>query len=218
MDIEDKVDWEIIGLWVGIGVTFLLGLFNLFLGGGILRRREKVIVRNSEVCAEFLRKGTREMFYGHITRNIITLACDVISIDASCDLVLTGGEQELEVKEVEVILDKKARKSLERYFRIRNSIELQQVDYYEGKPLSPPILLVPRKTARFRNKVPFDCTNEFEKEYEKMESGSYPEFVQPLLDKLETKYQICWTRYDYRRLCWRFPQKWWRNPGKRVWG
>ena len=211
------MDIQIIALWIGLFITFVLGLVNFLWGPAILAHRDKVVVVNSEVYPEFLPKGTRERTRGG---GIVTLACAVLSIEAGCELVLTSGEKELEVKEVEVLLNKKACESLGRYFRfpLRNRFQLEQVADYEEEILLPPILLVPKKTVRFKRKMPLNCTDEFEKEHEKMESGSYPEFIQPLLDELETKYQIYWTRYDDKRLCWRFPQKWWRNLGKRLWG
>ena len=211
------MDIQIIALWIGLFITFVLGLINFLWGPAILARRDKVAVVNSEVYPEFLRKGTRERTHGG---DIITLVCDVLSIEVTCELVLTRGEKELEVKEVEVILDKRACEGLRRYFcfPLRNRLSLQQVDDYGEELLLPPILLAPKKTVRFKRRIPLDCTDEFEKEYEKMESGSYPGFIRLLLDELETKYQICWTRYDGKRLCWKFPQKWWRNLGKRLWG
>jgi hypothetical protein len=205
------MDTATIILGIGVLISLVLGVINL------LARREKVAVVNSQVYLEFLPKGTSVDGPGGYK---ISLNYAALSIEASCELVLTRGEKELEVKEVEVILDKKTCENLKRYFRIplHNRLQLYHINAYEGEPLPQPIVLETKKTLRFKRIIPFDCTDEFETEYEKMEGGSYPEFVQPLLDELETKYHICWTRYDGKRLCWRFPQKWWRNLGKRLWG
>ncbi len=191
-------------------------MINFLWGPAILSRREKVAIVNPEVYAEFVLKGTRETTYG----GILTVKNYIVSIEARCELVLTNGGKGVEVKEVEVILDKKACKSLRGYFHIplRNRLQLSHINAYEGKPLPQPIVLESKKTVRFKRKIPLNCTDKFEKEYGKMESGSYPEFIQPLLDKLEAKYHICWTRYDGKKLCWTFPQKWCRNLGKRLWG
>ena len=58
--------------------------------------RDKVAVVHSEVYQEFLPKGTQER-----TRwgEIITRVCDVLSVEVTCELVLTHGKQELEEKE-----------------------------------------------------------------------------------------------------------------------
>ncbi len=198
-----------------VGIGILLGIANLVYWVW-LAKREKVAIVNPDVYAEFLPKGYRERF----PLGVITLARAVISIDASCELVLKAGEKELEVKGVEVILDKKTCESLGRYFEAprHSRLYLWQVDDYDKRIFPPPRSLALKKAVRFQNKIPIDCTDEFEEEYEEIESGSYPEFIQPLLDELETKYQICWTRYDGKELHWRFPQKWWRNLGKRLWG
>jgi hypothetical protein len=209
------MDIQIIGLWVGLAITFLLGLINFLWGGAILARREKVAIVNPEVDAGFLNKGTRQTTYA----GILTLSEHIVSIEARCELLLTSGEKE-EVKEVEVILNEKACKSLRRYFHIplRNRFQLTHINAYEGKPLPQPVVLELKKTVQFRREIPLNCTDTFKTEYGKMESGSYPEFIQPFLDRLETEYQICWTRYDGKRLCWNFPNKWWRNLGKKLWG
>jgi len=206
------MDTATIILGIGVLVSLVLGVINL------LARREKVEVVNSEVYPEFLPKGTRidrpsgESVFLH---NYAEL-----SMEVSCELVLICGEKELEVKEVEVVLDKKVCESLRRYFHLplRNRLQLQRVNVYEESLLPHPILLVPKKAVRFRREIYLNCTDEFAKDYEKMEGGSRPDFIQSLLDKLETKYQICWTRYDNKKLCWSFPKKWWRNVGKRLWG
>jgi len=211
------MDVQIIGLWVGLAITFLLGLINFLWGPAILARREKVAIVNPKVYVFFLSKATRQ----RTSENIVALQCecDALSIDASCELVLTQGEKELEVKEVELILDEKACKGLERYFHLshRNRLNLEQTTDYEGEISVTPILLSTKKTARFKSEISFDCTDEFEREHDKIGVDSYPEFIQHLLDELATKYQICWTRYDGKRLCWHFPDKWWRNLGKKLW-
>ena len=198
------------------GVGTFLGIAN-FIYWVWWARREKVAVVYPEVYAEFLPKGTRETTYGG---GIVTLSNDVLAIEVKCELVLTSREKGLEVKEVEAILDNKACKNLKKYFRfpLLNRLQLSHINAYEGKPIPQPILLEPKKAVRFKRKIPLNCTDEFEKEHKKTEGSSYPEFIQPFLDELETEYQICWTRYDGKRSCWKFPEKWWRNLGKKIWG
>jgi len=207
------MDMQIIGLWIGLAVTFVLGLINFLWGPAILARKEKVAVVNSEVYPQFLPKGSR------IDRrdgtSIFLHNHAELSMEVNCELVLTCGEKEL-VREVQVLLDKRTCESLKRYFHLplRNRLHLEQINAYAEQPIS----LVPKKAVRFKSEIYLNCTDEFAKDYEKMEGSFCPEFIQPLLDELETRYQICWTRYDGRRLCWKFPQRWWRNLGKRLWG
>jgi hypothetical protein len=213
------MDMQIIGLWIGLAITFLLGLINFLWGPAILTRREKVAIVNPKVYVSFLSKSERR----RTSEDIVALQCecDALSIDASCELVLTQGERELELKEVEAILDEKACKGLGRYFHLphSNSFYLAQItDVDEIQSPFTPSLLSTKQTVFFKGETSFDCTDEFEREHEKIGADSYPEFIRPLLDKLRTEYQICWTRYDGKRLCWRFPDKWWRNLGKKLWG
>ncbi|MBA7682010.1 hypothetical protein ES703_90356 [subsurface metagenome] len=206
-----------------MSIELILGGIGTFLGVANLvywawwSKRDKVEVVYPAVYAEFLPKGTRVDRPDEF-KTFLNYA--ELSIEVSCELVLTRGEKKLEVKEVEVILDKKTYKSLKKYFQLpfRNRLTLYHVSAYGEKSIPQPIVLEPKITVQFKRALPFNCTDEFEKEYKKMEDGSYPDFIQSLLDELETKYQICWTRYDDKRLCWRFPQKWWQNLGKKLWG
>jgi hypothetical protein len=173
---------------------------------------------NSEVYPEFLPKGTRiDRPSGEsiVLRNYAELL-----IEASCELVLARGDKDLEVKEVEVILNKKTCENLRRYFFIpsHNRLGLRLINIYEDEPSLQPILLEPKRTIQFKREIYLDCSDDFKKEYEKMENGSRPEPIQSLLDELENKYKICWTRYDGKRVCWKFPDKWYRNLGKKLWG
>jgi hypothetical protein len=213
------MDVQIIGLWVGLAITFVLGLINFLWGPAILARRDKVAIVNPIFHVFFLSKDTRQ----RTSENIIALQCecDALSIEVSCELVLTQGERKLEIKEVEVILDEKACKGLERYFHLPYSNRLNLAQTADDEKVQSPFtpsLLSTKQAVLFKGEASFDCTDEFERARDKIGVDSYPEFIQPLLDELKTKYQIRWTRYDGKRLCWRFPDKWWRNLGKKLWG
>ncbi len=121
------MDTATIVLGIGVLISLVLGVINL------LARREKVAVVNSKVYPQFLPKGT---WLDRPGGESIYLNYAELSIEAACELVLTSREKELEVKEVEVILDKKACKSLRRYFHIplRNRLQLSHINAYEGKP------------------------------------------------------------------------------------
>jgi len=206
------MDTATIVLGIGVLISLVLGLINFLWGPAILARREKVTVVNSEVYPEFLSKGAR--VDTRLGMGPLFIKNPALSIEASCELVLTRGQKEIEVKEVELKFDRVTSDKLKAYFQIPHQNRI----YLLGEPTKVNVLLPVKKSVQFSAERLFDCTEEFQTQYDKMGSGSYPEFIQPLLDKLETKYQICWTRYDGQRVCWKFPQKWWRNLGKRLWG
>ena len=144
----------------------------------------------------------------------------ILSIEARCDLVLTSGPQELAVTGVEVILDKAACERLRKHFHplFSNRLRLPNVDPVTVRPPEYTGILKLKKPEHFENKVWRDCTDDFEKIYEEARNGPLPSFIEPLMAALEEKYQICWTRYDGKRLCWFFPDKLYRNLGKKIWG
>ena len=199
------------------GIGTLLGVAN-FAYWAWWAKRDKIAIVNSEVYPEFLHTGS--WIDNPDGARIFLHNYAELSMEVSCELVLTCGEKELEVREVEVVLDKKVCESLIRYFFIprRNRLQLRYINVYEENPVPQPILLVPKKAVRFKREIRLNCTDEFAKDYEKLEGGFCPEFIKALLDELEIKYQICWERYDGKRLCWRFPDRWWRNLGKKLWG
>lgn len=211
------MDTQIILLWVGLFITFVLGLINFLWGPAILSRREKIAILNPIFLVFFLSKDTRQKASEGI---IAECECDALGVDANCELVLTQGERKLEINEVEVILNKKACKRLERYFHLSDSsFHLAQItnDEEVQNPFTPS-LLSPKQPVLFKGEASFDCTDEFEKERAEMGLDSYPEFIVHPMDELRAKYQIRWTRYDGKKICWRFPDKWWRNLGKKIWG
>jgi hypothetical protein len=203
-------------LWTGLFITFVLGLINFLWGPAILSRREKIAILNPIFLAFFLSKETRQKASEGI---IAECECDALGVKAGCELVLIKGERKLEIKEVEVILNEKACRGLERYFYLPydNRFYLAQTaDYKEAQSPFTPSLLSTKQAVSFEGEESFDCTDDFERERDKIGIDSYPEFIQPSLDKLKAKYQICWTRYDGKRIFWRFPDKWWRNLGKKI--
>jgi len=198
------------------GIGTLLGVAN-FVYWAWLSKREKVAVVLHTSYVGFVHKGEETIGPG---QELITVNKHSLHLNISCALVLTSGETEIEVMEVNIQLNKEACRELRKYFQIpinnRSYVYRYELDP-EGYKVRGTVLQ-PKKPVDFTEDRLFVCTDEFEREYKKMKGGSYPEFIQPLLDKLETEYQICWTRYDDKELCWKFPQKWWRNLGKRLWG
>jgi len=209
---------QIILLWVGLSITFTLGLINFLWGPAILARREKVLIVNPEVSAEFWVKGALHRSHEYT----IALSEHNVLIETRCELLLKSMGMKLDVKEVKVILDEEACKSIKRYFQtpLKNRVYLSYINLGEETPVSRTAnaTLEPKQPLNFQSETFLQCTDKFNQEYEETGSDAYPEFIQPLLNKLETNYQICWTRYDGKEVCWRFPNKWWRNLGKKIWG
>ncbi len=210
------MDIQIIGLWVGFAITFLLGLINFLWGPAILTRREKVLIVNPEVCAEFWVKGTLNRSHGYT----IALSEHSVLIDARCELLLKSMGMKLGVKEVKVILDEEACKSIKRYFQTpsKNRVHLNYINAGGETPITRTAnaTLEPKQPLNFQSETFLSCTDKFNQEYEQIGSDANPKFIQPLLDRLENNYRICWTRYDGKEVCWRFPDKWWRNLGKKL--
>ena len=201
---------ETIILGAGVVISLILGVINLS------ARREKVAVVNPIVYAEFIPKGS--WVDGPDGSRICLHNHAELSFEASCELVLTQGEKELEVRDVGIILDSKTCEKLKRYFYLprHNRLTLYHSNAYNGDAIPQPMILETKKTLCFKRVLPITCADEFGEEYKKMEDGYRPEYIQPLLDELEAKYMICWTRYDGKTFCWRFPDKWWRNLGKKL--
>ena len=183
-----------------------------------LARRDRVAVVDHEVYPEFLPKGAREEMKGF--GQSVTLSCHTLAIEARCDLVLTSGPKELEVAGVKVILDKAACERLRKHFHppFSNWIRLPNEDPVTGQPPTCTGILKLKKREHFEHKVWQDCTDDFERIYEEVGNGPLPSSIKPLMATLEEKYQIWWTRYDDKQLCWRFPDRWYRNLGKKIWG
>jgi hypothetical protein len=194
----------------------LLGIAN-FVYWAWWAKRERVVVANSDVLPEFLPKGAHEVTpWGG---EPVTLIKHSLSIWVYCELILINGEHEVEIRDVQIRFDKVNSEKAREYFRLPslNGFLLYHVEPNTNKRVSR-AMIQPKKAVPFEVPRLFECTDKFEEEYEKLDSGSCPEFIQTLLDKLETKYQICLTRYDGKKLCWRFPDKWYRNLGKKLWG
>ncbi len=220
---------ETIILGIGVLISLVLGIVNL------LSRREKVAILINEryqgfaTYANFVPKGKEEIGPG---QKLVTVDNHSLHIHVGCALVLTSGDKELEVMGVEIRLHKETSEKLKKYFRLppRNRFPVYK---YETDPEGYKELgaiLQPKKYVDFTEDRLFECTDTFEERCKQLGFDLYPQtddydeytvtpdFIEPLLEQLRHKFELCWTRYDGKELCWRFPQKWWRNLGKRLWG
>ena len=77
---ESGADIQIIALWIGLFITFILGLFNFLWGGNILSRRGKLIIRKPTLKTSLVEENNR---------------IERIWIQSSFTIVRTRGEQDL---------------------------------------------------------------------------------------------------------------------------
>ena len=227
------MDIQIIALWIGLFITFALGLINFLWGGAILARREKVAIVKPEVYIYFLPKGVQSVGDYKKPAAIKNHALQII---VECSLVLTSGEKEIGVNSVYFKLEKRIYDRLKEYFRPPYAAPSYIFSFHlstwapQIADREPTAVLTPKKSADFIGEAFLPSTDKFDEKYEKLGIQPYPEgfqleelieapdFIETMLNELMTKYQICWTRYDGKELCWHFPDKWWRNLGKRLWG
>ncbi len=65
------------------------------------------------------------------------------------------------------------------------------------------------------------CNKEdYPKQPEEDETHYYtpPSFLKHTLDEVSNNYKIVYYRYDDKMVSWKFPDRWWRNLGKKLWG
>lgn len=194
---------------------FALGVLN-FVYWAWWAKRDRVAIVIDWSLADFVPKG--EETIGR-DQKLVTATDHCLHIYVGCALVLTRGQNEIEVRGVEVRLHKPTCEKLKKYFRLPTSNRFL-LHTYAGDPADRELgtVLQPKKSVDFTEDHLFQCTDEFKEQYENVGSGTCPDFIELLVERLGTEYQICWTRYDGKTLCWRFPQKWYRNLGKRIWG
>ena len=219
------------------GVGTFLGMAN-FIYWAWLARRERVVIVNPAVYTYFLPQGVQRVLEDRKPDGIHNHA---LQIEVVCTLALTNGEREIEVNEVDFKLEKNVYNRLKEYFLtpfqrqhgpfpsyvLSFHLPTYAINEDDRHLLS---LLKPKTSVDFRGVTFLESTERFDKDYEKLGIAPYtdgsepeefiesPEFAEPILEELYTNYQICWTRYDGKELCWRFPNRWWRNLGKKLWG
>ena len=209
------------------GAGTLLGIAN-FIYWAWWSKRDKVIIVVHDNHTNFVPKGKEEISSG---QKLITVNNHCLHIYISCAVVITRGETEIEVMEVEARLHKKTCEELKKYFRMPNQDRFHLYKYApDEKDREPGVVLQPKRPVDFTEDRLFECIDKFEERCKKSGFDLYPEtddygeytvppdFIKPLLDKLIYRYEICLTRYDGKQFCWKFPNRWWRNLGKKIWG
>ena len=94
------MDMQIIGLWIGLAITFILGLINFLWGGGILTRREKVKI-----------SIPRPTYAPHMHDRVLRVFCSV-------SFRRLGGEKVRNVDQIRLKPDAQTYQELQQYFSL----------------------------------------------------------------------------------------------------
>ena len=196
------MDMQIILLWIGLFITFVLGLVNFLYGGGILSRRDRVSVREGEVDTGMVlhRKDTTPYLW----------------VKGSFKLVRISGDRDLYLESAYIQLDEMVCEKLsqhivlppdnrvywgERYHEIgSNSYESRRLKANEPKKFKiRENFIIQDSLIKMREKE--------EREGRAIES---PEITDNLL-RIKSKFKIVWK--DSRGKEWqhRFPTKWYNK-------
>ena len=80
------------------------------------------------------------------------------------------------------------------------------------------VVLTSKKPVRFAAERLFECTDEFINKYGNKGQVECPKDIENLIHELENGYIFNYIRYDGKILSWHFPDKWYHNLGKKIWG
>jgi hypothetical protein len=133
--------------------------------------------------------------------------------------VLIRGDKELEVKKVEILFDEEAFNKVRNFFDTpQRMFDLHTEDFFTSGDLTE-CPLIPKKSVFFYREFHTIGNQHFIEKYGNVETNDeISSSIKSLNYELLRKYGINWTRYDGEKLCWKFPDTWWRNLGKKLWG
>ncbi len=214
---------QIIAIWIGLFITFVLGVVNFLWGPAILARREKVIVREPELTVSIVEKPQQKT--PHLTE------IERIFIQCRFKLVRTRGTQDLHLESAYLQLNKGLRKELEPYFRVRNEgrIYWEHRSYISTNEAEYKTLEI-NKPREFNVSENFNTRSSLgvlEKEIQSAQTKEEIKEKQASLKnlkdkvkKLKAKYMIVWIdgrgttrRYKIPEKCWNkfLPEHlWWK--------
>ena len=193
------MDWGIVGLWVGIIITFLLGLFNFLWGGGVISLRNVVRIRAPV-----------------IETHLIVFRRDIKPyLDFSCKfkLVRSRGEKDLYFEGVYIKCKKVIISKLENYFILPGN-EIFGSITYDGKELGHN----KRVSLKVNEPVEFVINDHFwiqdslikilEKEERERNATQSPQIMNDLYE-LANKYIVVWQDGRGKEWQYRVPDKLW---------
>ena len=193
------MDVQIIGLWVGLAITFVLGLINFLWGGGVLSRRSKVSVREAEVDTGMVlqRKNEKPSLW----------------VKGKFKLVRTSGDQDLYVESAYIELNKEACKKLDQYILLPPDNRVYWSESYRvivSDTTEQKILRInePRDFSILENFELLDSLVKIFEEEELERKVTRPEITENIM-RLRSKFKIAWKDGRGREWQYRYPRKWW---------
>ena len=205
-----------------MSVELILGGVGTFLGVANFvywvwwAKREKITILEHRVYTRILTPDEGELsLSGEITKNDRVS----LSITVSCLIMLLKG-QNTEIRDVNVRFNEYAFTELSEYFQmpLSNRINLNTEESYKEGNTFAPISLQSRKSVYLVNKLHCASTPKFGVAYAQDDVTQAILHIRLLLKRLESNYNVSWVRYNGRIMCWRLPDKWWCNLGKKLWG
>ena len=204
------------------GIGSALGIAN-FIYWVWWAKRERIKVVNPTCCVWFFPKGTEDINYKN---QRIELKEHSLRLAVDCNLVMAGGDKEIEIKGAYFEIDKKPYEILNQYFNI--PARRMTLPYDLDEPLKN-IILYPKKSIPLGNERIFTgkdildelCAKDNYPEKPEEDDKYYykpPDFLKNTLDETSANYKIIFYRYDDKMISWKFPEKWWRNLGKKLLG
>ncbi len=103
------MDTQIIGLWIGLAITFVLGLVNLLWGPAILSRREKIKI-----------SVPRPSYTAHMGDRVLRVYCSV-------SFRRLGGEKVRSVEHICLKPDAQIYQELKKYFNLPKEEEIRNI-------------------------------------------------------------------------------------------
>ena len=205
------------------GAGTLLGLAN-FIYWAWWSKRERIKLVNPVCCVWFMHKGKGKV---NVRDKYIELKNHALEFLVDCNMVMTRGDKEIEVKGAYFDIGKKPNEILKNYFSIARSLPLESGTWDE--PIEN-VVLYPKKSVTFSKEHLFlgkdsldePCKEENYPELPEDDDGKHlykpPDFLKHVLDDIDDNYTIRFYRYDDKMISWRFPDKWWRNLEKKLLG
>jgi len=196
------------------GVGTFLGLAN-FIYWAWWSKREKVAVISASVYAFLETKNDMQ----RLNAAVSSAKTYTLRLSAGCDLVLVKGEQEIKILGVNIRFNEKLYNKLATYFELPIVNLLPLLTYNSEGYSESARLLRPKVPVSFNNWVSFEARSNFEEEQGKRGDEYADVSIDSLLRQFKRgEYELYLIRYDGKVLRWKFPDKWWRNLGKKIWG
>jgi hypothetical protein len=176
------------------GIGTALGISN-FVYWAWWSKRERIKVINPAPCVWFFPKGTEHIDYKN---QRIKLKEHSLILAVDCNLAMTGGDKEIEIKGVYFEIDKKPYEILSQYFNIPTPRMILPYDLDE--PYKS-IILYPKKSTTLGKEQLFSgkdildelCDKENYPEQPEEDDAHYykpPNFIKHTLDETSANYKI----------------------------